>query len=106
MKVVRLEQVNPGDVTADYVRNSAGGILVAPGTELTEVHLRRLKIAGIDTVPIGGQDTLSPVDIAKIERRIEDLNTRFSGVKDPLLLEIKKIATGRLQTMLPATPSE
>lgn len=106
MKVVRLEQVNPGDVTADYVRNSAGGVLMAPGTELTEAHLRRLKIAGIDTVPIGGQETQDPMDVAKVERRITDLNTRFAGVTDPLLLEIKKIAAGRLQTMLPATPSK
>ena len=106
MKVVRLEQVNPGDVTADYVRNGAGGILVAPGTELTEAHLRRLKIAGVDTVPVGGQDTLNEVDLAKLQRRIEDLNLRFTGVTDPLLLEIKKIAGGRLQAMLPAESSK
>lgn len=106
MRVVRLDQVSPGDVTADYVRNSAGGVLMAPGTELTEGHLRRLKIAGVDTVPIGGQDSLSGVDMAKIVRRIEELNIRFNGVTDPLLLEIRKVAVGRLQAMMPITPAE
>ena len=105
MRAVRIDQVRPGDVTADHVRNEAGGVLIAPGTVLTEVHLRRLKIAGVEMVPIGGTGNSQAENPARNMQRLQCLESRFAGVTDPLLLDIKKIVSVRLQSIVDGAKS-
>ena len=83
------------------VKNDAGGILLGEGAVLSEAHIRRLKTAGVDAVPVRSADTASANAAEDPIRRLEALATRFQGITDPLLLAIKKVAVVRLQAMLP-----
>lgn len=106
MKVVRVDQLKPGDVTAATVKNEAGGVLIGPGTTLSDATIRRLKAAGVDTVSVETRGDDTPKNMSNIVRRLEELSVRFAGVTDPLLLEIKDVTAKRLQAMLEPTTAK
>ena len=101
MRSLRIDQVKPGDVTANRVLNSSGGTLIGAGTALTEGIIRSLKTAGVEVVEVEGGEALGADRVAQIAQRIEELETRCEGISDPFLLEIKMAAMSRLQSMLP-----
>ena len=85
MELVSLQQVNPGAVLAAPVTNRDGAVLCPKGFHLTEAALARIARAGIQAVIIEGAGKHEP----NYKRRLEQLEARFSGVEDPLLLQLK-----------------
>ncbi len=100
MRVIRIDQVQAGQVTAAVVQNASGGTLIGVGTTLSAAHIRSLKTAGVETVTIdaGGSEAtnaaFSPI------ARLQALGDRFHGVSDPTLLQIHKVVAARLQAMM------
>ena len=98
-----MDQVRAGDVVAEDVRNDAGGILIGAQTILTEIHLRRLKTAGVANVMVAAAQASETPVLPKVAERIEALKLRFEQVEDPALLKVRDIAAHRLHAMLPPT---
>ena len=103
MKSTPMDQVRAGDVVAEDLRNDAGGILIGAQTTLTEIHLQRLKTADVATVMVAEAENAASTTQPLVEQRIEALNRRFAAVEDPLLLQLRDLATRRLQSMIPPT---
>ena len=73
------------------------------GVAMTEAHLRRLKIAGIESVTIGNSGGAPTENAVGVQARLQALEERFAGIRDTLLLEVKKLAGACLHAMLPAS---
>ncbi len=96
MYLVSVGELEPGQVVAKAVTNASGAVLCPPGLELTQAIIDRLVNAGIDHVAIEGGAT----DVARVQERIDSLNTRFSGVTDSLLIKLKEAMETRLRTLI------
>lgn len=96
MELLDIASTQPGHVIAQAVTNPEGIILCPPGFRLTEAAIDRLKRVGVVSVAVvetGGAQT-------RLRERLTQLNARFKGVDDPLLLRIREIIKVRLETML------
>lgn len=103
LKTLRIDEIQPGVTVAADVCNAAGGVLVGAGATLSEAHIRRLKIAGVDAVCVSGEPgPAAPLEMAP-EARLAALELRFAGAADPVLLQIKEIVAARLTAMQPLT---
>lgn len=91
MRSVNVKFLRPGQVVADVVSNTNGAVLCPIGYQLTEQAITRLKNAGVTSVYIEG----NPGPSIDIEARLNDLESRFAGIDDPILLEIKGLLTTR-----------
>ena len=90
-----LDQLKPGEITAEPVRNAAGAILCPEGFTLTEQAVARLHNAGVTSVAVW-----SDLDNnAEIDARLDRLNARFGGVTDPALLRLRRIVSDVLNAM-------
>ena len=85
MRNVNVRFLKAGQVVADVIKNANGAVLCPIGYKLTDQAIQRLKNANVSTVYIEGSDTPG-IDI---EARLRDLESRFAGIDDPILLEIK-----------------
>lgn len=101
MYLVRIGELEPGQVVAKAVTNSGGAILCPPGLELTQVIIDRLEKAGIDNVAIDGGNASAET----VQQRIDALQARFSDVTDPVMLELKNSMESRLRAMSPNSGS-
>lgn len=95
MELVNIDELRPGFVVASAVTNDGGAILVPRGCELTSQVIARLVNAGVTAVVV--EAVFNPTE--GIDRRLEALEERYTGVEDPLLLQIKAAAHQRLQFM-------
>lgn len=95
MELLNIDALKPGRVLARAVTNDAGAVLCPSGLTLTEALIERLKNAGIEDVVVEGGEEKGP-DPAQ---RIEELNLRFEGVDDPIMLQLKAVMENRLATM-------
>ena len=102
MLVIRMDQAQPGQVTADRVLNASGGVLVGSGTTLSADHIRRLRTAGVETLAVAGDDAATEVAMPTVGARMADLAARFAGVQDPVLLQIRDAAARQLGAILAA----
>jgi len=85
MELVNVHQLKPGDVVAAAVTNSLGAVLCPMGFTLTADAIERLINAGVESAAIeGGRSTG-----LTIEERLAQLEDRFQGISDPVLLQIK-----------------
>ncbi len=87
MELVNVHQLKPGDVVAAPVTNSFGAVLCPMGFSLSEGAIERLVNAGVDSVAIEGSRHAGP----SLDERLGQLELRFQGVNDPVLLQIKAI---------------
>jgi len=87
--------LKPGQVIADVVNNASGAVLCPIGYKLTEQAIERLKNAKVTMVYIEGNAAPS-VDV---EARLNDLESRFAGIDDPVLLEIKGLLEKRYELL-------
>lgn len=95
MRSVNVQFLRPGQVVANAVTNVSGAVLCPMGYTLTEQAIGRLKNANVGSVWIEGNSKPS-VDI---EARQVELDKRFSGVSDPVLIGIKGILDKRLKRL-------
>lgn len=91
MRSINVKFLRPGQVIADVVTNANGAVLCPIGYNLTEQAIQRLKNANVSMVYIEGNAAPS-VDI---EARLNDLESRFAGIDDPILMEIKGLLETR-----------
>lgn len=103
MQMVSAATLTPGQVLAAPVTNSGGAILCPAGFTLTESAISRLQNAGIEFVSIEGDAASCTNAAAQI--RLESLEKRFSGVSDPILLELKDAVAARLNSVPPSSPA-
>jgi hypothetical protein len=96
MYLVSIVDVKPGQVLAKAVAGAGGAVLCPAGFRLTEIAIRRLTNAGIESLVVQGDTE----DTAGLERRIEALGMRFKGIEDPIMLQIKATVEQRLNWFL------
>lgn len=91
MQRIKVEQAEPGMVTAHPVEMSNGQILCAKGAELTETVLERLAKLEISHITVEGH----PVDDGKprktLEEELSDLDQRFRTVTDHKIMHALKM---------------
>ena len=95
MRSVNVKFLRPGQVVADAVTNAGGAVLCPMGYTLTEQAIQRLANASVGSVWIEG-NSKPGIDI---EARQAELEKRFAGITDPVLLGIKSILEMRLQRL-------
>lgn len=95
LRSVNVQFLRPGQVVADVVTNASGAVLCPMGFTLTEQAINRLKNVGVGSIWIEG-NSKPTIDIGA---RQSELDKRFSGVSDPVLLGIKAILEKRLQRL-------
>lgn len=95
MRSVNVQFLRPGQVVANAVTNAKGAVLCPMGYTLTEQAIGRLKNAGASSVWIEG-NSAPPIDIGARETELEK---RFAGVSDGVLLGVKAILEKRLQRL-------
>ena len=95
MRNVNIQFLSAGQVVADAVTNANGAVLCPMGFTLTEQAIGRLKNAGVRSIWIEGNNKPT-IDIGA---RQTELDKRFSGVSDPVLIGIKVILEKRLQRL-------
>lgn len=100
MQVIRIDLVTPGQVTAEHVRNLAGGTLIGAGTTLNAAHIRSLKTAGVESVAIQVDENTKNIEQFSPVSRLAALDALFEGVADPTLLQIRQAAEKHLHAML------
>lgn len=96
MELVDIASTQPGHVIAQAVTNPDGLILCPPGFRLTEAAIDRLRRVGVVSVAVvqsGGAQ-------ARIQTRLAQLDARFRGIEDPLMLRIREVIKVRLEAML------
>lgn len=96
MELVTIEQLRPGQVVATAVTMSGGAVLCPMGFKLTAAAIERLRNAGVDAVVIEGSPSL---DASQLDERLDGLRDRFTGVDDPILLQLKATIEHRLNCM-------
>lgn len=96
MELVSISSVQPGQVVARAVTGANGAVLCPPGFRLTQAAIERLREAGIDSVVLEG----ASCDNQWLMERLSELESRFRGIDDPILLQIKATIEKRLQFML------
>ncbi len=96
MYPVNIAEAQPGLVLAKAVVGPGGAVLCPAGFELTEAAIARLASAGTASVVVQGETE----DTGELRKRIEALESRFQGIHDPILLQVKAAAEGRLKAFL------
>jgi len=92
MELVSVAALRPGYVLAEAVTNRSGAVLCPSGLRLTATLIERLKTAGVEAVVVEADDKSGPTP----EERIAELNERFEGVHNPIMLRIKATIDNRL----------
>lgn len=95
VKLVSVAALRPGYVLAEAVCNTSGAVLCPSGSRLTAGLIERLRNAGIEAAVVEVADRSGPTP----EERIAELNERFEGVDDPIMLQIKTTIDNRLSPM-------
>lgn len=95
MRSINVKFLRPGHVLADAVTNANGAVLCPMGFTLTEQAIRRLQNANVSSVRIEGSSKPG-IDI---DARQAELDRRFAGIRDPILLGIKSILEKRLKRL-------
>ncbi len=95
MTRVLLDDLEPGMILEDAVKNANGSVLLAAGATLTEKHIRAMKMWGIIDIGIkgGGDSNASDgddIDPALIEKAKSDLSPMFihANLEHPIMDEI------------------
>ena len=93
-KLVTLGHAEAGQIIARDLTNSSGGVLCSKGTILTERLIERLRKAQIAGVYV--ERPLTREDAEARKARLDQLQARFEGVEDSIMLQLKAIMERRL----------
>ncbi|HPL62648.1 MAG TPA: hypothetical protein PK587_02675 [Syntrophales bacterium] len=96
MPKIPVDKVEPGMKLVKPVLNKSGMVLLAEGTELTEVWIERLHNMGIEQIHVEGQSK----PLAPKEQVLEELSLRFKAVKDkPYMSTIMKAVREHIESL-------
>ena len=90
-----IDDLQPDHVVAQPVTTAQGAVLCPRGFRLTDTTINRLRNAGVENVMVEGGDPEGPSP----EERLEQLEQRFAGIDDPILLQIKAAVRTYLNTL-------
>jgi hypothetical protein len=104
MGIILLEDIQPGMILNNNLKDRSGRILLGEGTEITEKHLRILKMWGVLEADIQGVERESvmqkvniPFDPALQEEVETELNQQFRHTdrQHPLISELFRLISQR-----------
>jgi hypothetical protein len=107
-----IEDLKPGMILAQPVRNRQGVLLLEAGSRITGKNIRVFKSWGVKEILIKGErsDSKGPAEDKEIQGResiAKQLKEKFSDVlDDPVMVAIFKAASIRLMQDLPNSESE
>ncbi len=98
MPLLEIQNVIPGMMTEDPVRNAKGQILIAKGSVLSERHLKILKTWGISSIQVIGSESEHPPEDLDYESVREHIENRFklNTSSHPFLDNLKAILMRQL----------
>jgi len=107
-----IDELKPGMVLAQSVRNHQGVLLLDAGTKITKKNIRIFKSWGVIEVSVKGElnesKTATETPVAAVKDTIEmELKAKFSDVlDDPVMVEIFNAASKQLLKDLPKIEHE
>ncbi len=109
--LVPADDLAPGMVIAEEVRDQQGRLLVPAGTELTERHLRAFQLWGVRSVRVsgaGGSDPVPELTPAQLAEGEAIVRARFHlhDLRHPLIAELLRLAGRREAVRLAAEARE
>lgn len=110
MHRVRLDELEPGMVTAQPVHNLQGILLLGEGAVLTDRTIQVLKTWGVPSVYVrdgGGSGGGDEGTDGELSRTIQEaLDRKFSRVPDhPVMREIRRVAAIQIRKRLRSRPN-
>jgi hypothetical protein len=91
---LNIEELKPGMILAQPIRNHQGVLLLEAGVKITKKNIRILKSWGVSEINIKGDSAKSEAQTKDTEIRLKEslemqLKERFSNVlDDPVMVEI------------------
>ena len=107
-----IEDIKPGMILAQPVRNRQGVLLLEAGARITNKNIRIFKSWGINEIAIKGdrsvsKDAAGDREVRGKESIAKQLKEKFSDVlDDPVMVAIFKAASKRLTQDLQSSESE
>lgn len=102
MGLVSLDLLKPGMVLASELRSRQGRALLPGGAELTEKHIRTLKIWGVNAADIHGEGdedekerSLTPEELDTVKPYVQ-ANFRFNNLSAPLVRSMARLNAQRI----------
>lgn len=97
MTKLMIDALTPGAILDEAVKNANGTVLIPAGAELSEKHIRALKMWGIVAVSVkstadnadGDAAAVSPVSLEKAKAELEDVFA-LANIEHPVMAEIFK----------------
>jgi hypothetical protein len=102
MRLVRIDQLQVGDVVASDVRDVSGKRLVNKGVALTARHVRALRMWGAEAIAVDGDDLpvppvsepISPEEAARLRDRLGRI-FRLAPLDHPAMARLFEISLNR-----------
>ena len=104
MGAINLENIQPGMILARDAKDHSGRVLLAAGSQITEKHLRVLRIWGVSEAEIQGVDqedisdqTASQTDPALLQAAEQNMQELFvfSDKTHPAIVELMRLGVVR-----------
>jgi hypothetical protein len=109
---LKLDELKPGMILAEPIRNQSGSLLLDKDTSLTKKRIWMLKTWGVDKVSIkgkpkeGGKTTIE-TELETKETIEKELRAKFEDtIDDPVMELIMKAAARQLQKSLNDTDAQ
>jgi hypothetical protein len=109
---LKLDELKPGMILAEPVRNQSGSLLLDNDTSLTKKRIWMLKTWGVDKVSVkgkpkeGGKATIE-TELENKEAIEKELRAKFEDtIDDPVMETIMKAAARQLQKWLNDTDAQ
>ncbi|HOE65319.1 MAG TPA: hypothetical protein PLO62_02235 [Candidatus Hydrogenedentes bacterium] len=93
MQWTKIGDARPGQIIAQAVATPDGEIAYPPGFRLTAPGIERLRAAGVAAIAVKNPAVAGP----DLRARLEELQDRFQGVDDPIMLQLKAVLEKRLR---------
>ena len=110
---LKLDELKPGMILAESVRNQSGSLLLDKDTSLTKKRIWMLKTWGIDKVSVKGKAkeegkaTIEETELKTKETIEKELRAKFEDtINDPVMETIMKAAARQLQKWLSDTDAQ
>ena len=113
MVSLKLDELKPGMILAEPVRNQFGSLLLDKDTSLTKKRIWMLKTWGVDKVSVKGKakegykTTIEETELKTKEAIEKELRAKFEDTTDdPIMETIMKAAARQLQKWLNDTDAQ
>src|SRR6056297_2234278 len=110
MDKVSIQQLNPGMILSQDVKDPNGRLLAAAGQEISGKLIRVFKIWGVGDLRVQAADSSAqaePEIPADIRRKAEDITSyrfQFNDLNDPFVYELFRIAVDKKARQLLENP--